>query len=178
MVTPKKAINPQPVIYISEILSSPVGPLWVAVSENGLFAVEFGGSQEAFTQQILRRAPKARLLPGAQQTAQASRQIIEYLEGKRKIFDLEIDLSGLTRFQQEALRATLAIPYGETATYSQIAALLGSPGAARAVGRAEATNPMPLVIPCHRVVGTDGTLHGYGGPGGIELKARLLKLEG
>ena len=89
-------------------------------------------------------------------------------------FDLEIDLSGIPAFQQEALKVTLAIPYGQTATYAEIAAAIGHPGAARAVGRAQATNPIPLVIPCHRVVGSDGKLHGYGGPGGISLKAKLL----
>ena len=83
----------------------------------------------------------------------------------------------LTGFQRLALQATFAIPYGRTATYAEIASQLGNPRLARAVGRAEATNPMPLVLPCHRVLGTDGKLHGYGGPGGIGMKEWLLALE-
>jgi len=85
---------------------------------------------------------------------------------------LKIDWSILSSdFQRDALRAVFSIPYGETRTYADIAALIGHPQAFRAMGRANATNPMPLVIPCHRVIGTDGKLHGYGGKGG--LKPRL-----
>ena len=80
-------------------------------------------------------------------------------------------------FQRSALRAVAAIPYGETRTYGEIAAQIGRPQAPRAVGRANATNPMPLVIPCHRVIGTDGKLHGYGGRGGLKTKQWLLDLE-
>ena len=83
----------------------------------------------------------------------------------------------LSPFQQAALRATCAIPRGQTCTYAQIAAQIGRPRAARAVGRAEATNPVPLVIPCHRVVGTDGGLHGYGMAEGLKTKEWLLRME-
>jgi methylated-DNA-[protein]-cysteine S-methyltransferase len=83
----------------------------------------------------------------------------------------------MSPFQVQALQLTLNIPYGQTSTYKEIALRLGKPLSARAVGRAEATNPIPLVIPCHRVLGSDGGLHGYGGPGGIKLKAWLLALE-
>jgi methylated-DNA-[protein]-cysteine S-methyltransferase len=75
------------------------------------------------------------------------------------------------------LHFTVEIPYGQTSTYKVIASLAGNANAARAVGRVEATNPIPIIIPCHRVLGTDGSLHGYGGPGGIKLKAWLLDLE-
>jgi methylated-DNA-[protein]-cysteine S-methyltransferase len=104
-------------------------------------------------------------------------QIREYLAGERREFELDIDLSAMTAFQEAALRLTLAIPYGRVSTYSEIARQMGKPLAARAVGRAEATSPMPLVIPCHRVLGTDGGLHGYGAPGGVKTKAWLLELE-
>jgi O-6-methylguanine DNA methyltransferase len=164
-------------INIGLIPSSPIGPLWVAVSEEGLFAVEFDVSETQFTQQVRRRAPHAQLTRSEPLTTEARQQITEYLDGKRQVFDLSVDLSGLNPFQQSVLQVTASIPYGEVTTYKQIATLLGRPQAARAVGRAEATNPMPLVIPCHRVLGSDGKLHGYGGPGGIEMKAWLLKLE-
>jgi methylated-DNA-[protein]-cysteine S-methyltransferase len=110
-------------------------------------------------------------------TTDEVQQISEYLLGERETFDLLIDWSGLTPFQEKALRATFDIPYGEVKTYGEIASQLGNPRAARAVGRAEATNPMPLVIPCHRVIGADGGLHGYGAGQGLETKAWLLKLE-
>ena len=104
-------------------------------------------------------------------------QISEYLGGKRRDFDLSIDWSMMTQFQEQVLRATDSIPCGGVSTYSQIAQKVGKPGAARAVGSAEAANPVPIVIPCHRVIGSDGKLHGYGGRGGITTKAWLLKLE-
>ena len=113
------------------------------------------------------------------QIASATRQIKEYLAGHRRTFDLKIDWSALgSDFQRVALRAVFAIPYGKTRTYAEVAAKIGHTGAFRAVGRANATNPMPLVIPCHRVIGTDGKLHGYGGKGGLKTKKWLLKLEG
>jgi methylated-DNA-[protein]-cysteine S-methyltransferase len=107
----------------------------------------------------------------------AVRQVGEYLAGERRAFDLAIDWSGMGAFQRAALEQVIAVPYGQTATYGEIARRIGKPGAGRAVGRANATNPVPLVIPCHRLVGTDGKLHGYGAPGGIETKRWLLELE-
>jgi methylated-DNA-[protein]-cysteine S-methyltransferase len=164
-------------IYVGKIASSLAGPLWVAVTDQGLYAVEFEKPEADFFQVLKRRAPQAAIQLAQVQSDSPSRQINEYFEGKRQAFDLSLDLSGVPAFQQEALKATLAIPYGQTATYAEIAAAIGHPGAARAVGRAEATNPIPIVIPCHRVVGSDGKLHGYGGPGGISLKAKLLAME-
>jgi methylated-DNA-[protein]-cysteine S-methyltransferase len=164
-------------IYFGRIEASLAGPLWVAVTDKGLYGIEFDMPQEQFIRKLQQRAPQAVILPGEAQTAAACKQITEFLQGQRQVFDLSLELSGIPAFQQEALKATLAIPYGQTATYAEIAAAIGHPGAARAVGRAEATNPIPLVIPCHRVVGSDGKLHGYGGPGGISLKAKILKLE-
>lgn len=105
-------------------------------------------------------------------------QLSQYLSGEKRSLDVTVDWSVLTPFQADVLRLVKAIPHGETRTYQQIAEQIGNPGAARAVGQANATNPMPLIIPCHRVVGTDGSLRGYGGAGGVETKAWLLKLEG
>jgi len=168
--------HPPASIYIGLLPSSPLGPLWVAFSEIGLFAVDWDMSQEDFTRSIQRRL-KAHVVYDESRTTEPLRQLSEYLAGKRKQFDLPLDLSAMTQFQQQALRHTLEIPYGQTTTYKELARKLGNPRAARAVGRAEATNPIPLVIPCHRVLGTDGSLHGYGGPGGIKMKAWLLDLE-
>ena len=89
-----------------------------------------------------------------------------------------MDWSVLTPFQAEVLQAVYTIPYGRLLTYKDIAEQIGKPGAVRAVGRANATNPMPIIIPCHRVLGADGKLHGYSAPGGLETKAWLLRLEG
>ena len=154
----------------------PIGPVWAAVSARGLVAVELGGDQ-SIIMRVVGRLGFDHIIPDTERTAQALEQIAEYLAGKRKSFDLPIDWSVLTSFQAQALRATFEIPYGETRTYGELALGLGKPRAARAVGRAEATNPMPLVIPCHRVIGADGKLHGYGTGNGLETKAWLLELE-
>ncbi len=102
----------------------------------------------------------------------------EYVDGDRREFRFKIDWSSMkSDFQRTVLRRVVKIPCGQTRTYGQIASEIGRPGASRAVGRANATNPMPLVIPCHRVVGADGGLHGYGGAGGLRTKAWLLRME-
>jgi len=153
------------------------GRLGVVVTPAGLVAVLWG--EEA-----------ARAAPGLEGEADvptfqalrcgASRWLAHvqaYLRGERRRFPMEIAWGVLPPFRRQVLRAVAAIPYGETRTYGQIAAAIGRPGAARAVGQAVAANPMPLVIPCHRVVGAKGKLHGFSGPGGAVTKARLLALE-
>lgn len=166
-------------IYIGEMPVTPLGNLWVAVSEHGLVAVDFQTDQQTFIQHVLKLlgSVNVRVTTHAEKTAPALGQIAEYLNSERQYFDLPIDWSVLTPFQSQALHLTYAIPYGATTTYGEIAARLGNPRAARAVGHAQATNPMPLVIPCHRVLGADGKLHGYGTAYGLETKAWLLKLE-
>jgi len=108
----------------------------------------------------------------------AASQLREYFFEGRKIFNLPLDLSGLSVFTREVLNLTCSIPWGEVASYGELASRLGNPKAARAVGGALARNPIPLIIPCHRVVASDGSLHGYSASGGIALKERLLQLEG
>jgi methylated-DNA-[protein]-cysteine S-methyltransferase len=170
-------------LSIAEVAPTPLGPIWVAVSPEGLAAVEFSSSREDFIQELQRRfsprQPIDELASGEEPAFLTAvvEQVSEYLEGKRRDFDFPIDWSVLRPFQEQVLRLTYAIPYGQVNTYGEIAREIGKPRAARAVGRAQATNPMPLVIPCHRVVGTDGKLHGYGGRGGIPTKAWLLKME-
>jgi methylated-DNA-[protein]-cysteine S-methyltransferase len=105
-------------------------------------------------------------------------ELSEYFFGIRKVFTTDIDWDVIEGFQKDVLLATAEIPYGEVRTYGELAKQLGKPGSARAVGTALARNPMALVIPCHRVVGSDRKLHGFAAPDGIVSKARLLKLEG
>lgn len=164
-------------IYIGEVTPTPLGPIWVAISERGLVAVEIGTSRTSFAHVLQHRFPGCEPVLDLNRASEAVEQIRCYLEGNRREFTLPIDWSGMTNFQQQALRLTLAVPYGQVTTYGKIASQMGLPRGARAVGRAEATNPMPLVIPCHRVLGTDGGLHGYGAPGGVKTKAWLLELE-
>lgn len=169
--------KPFPPLYIGQTSETPLGDLWIAVSEAGLAAVEWGKSQAEFESYLTKRF-KRPVESNPKMTAQAASELREYLTGKRRHFTLVIDWTLLRPFQQAVLRATYEIPYGETRTYKQIAEHIGKPRAARAVGRAEATNPMPIVIPCHRVIGTDGKLHGYGLGKGVRTKEWLLKLEG
>lgn len=163
-------------IYVGKLSTSPIGPIWVAVSEGGLVAVEVSSDQEALTIELNRLGFNLIVIDQGK-TAVALKEIQEYLDGERKAFDMQIEWSVLTPFQERALRATYEIPYGGVKTYGEIAQQLGNPRGARAVGRAEATNPMPLVIPCHRVIGSDGGLHGYGAGEGLKTKAWLLELE-
>lgn len=166
-------------IYIGDMSASPLGNVWVAVSERGLLAVEFQTDRQKFRQYIQKLSSPAQvqIILDADKTEYALRQIAEFLNGERRDFDIPIDWSVMTPFQAQVLRLTYAIPYGQTLTYGEIASQIGNPKAARAVGRAQATNPMPLVIPCHRVLGADGKLHGYGAANGIKSKAWLLELE-
>ena len=161
-------------VWIGSMEHERLGPLWVAVTVRGVAALRM----QATASQMGDIFPQDEVIHDPGRTAFALTQIGEYLQGQRREFDLPIDWSLLTPFQEDVLRLVTAIPFGQTRTYQQIADELGNPGAARAVGRANATNPIPLVIPCHRVLGSDGRLHGYGGAGGVETKAWLLVLEG
>jgi methylated-DNA-[protein]-cysteine S-methyltransferase len=166
----------QPIIGLSHIDHPRLGRVWAAAGPNGLARVEFGLDLAPITSKL--EALGFMVDPGGtSESLQAADEIGEYLIGSRRQFSLPIDWSHLRPFQIAALQAYCAIPYGEVRTYAQIAAQIGRPNAPRAVGQAGATNPMPLVVPCHRVLGTDGKLHGYGGPGGIPTKAWLLEME-
>jgi len=164
-------------LYIGILRNSPLGDLWVAVTDQGLAAIEWSQDGADFGAYLTKRF-KRPVQPDPEKVAPALRQLDEYLRGARKAFDLPIDWSLLRPFQRQVLQIVFAIPYGQTRTYSDIAHEIGNPRAARAVGRANATNPMPLVISCHRVIGTDGKLHGYGGGKGLPTKEWLLKMEG
>ena len=165
-----------PKIYLGELNNTPLGNLHLAASDLGLLAVEWAVSRPELDS-YLRRLGRP-VEANARKLRLYTKELLEYLEGKRRKFTFEIDWPALSPFQRKAMQAVYAIPYGETRTYAGIAAQIGCPHAYRAVGRANATNPMPLVIPCHRVIGTDGKLHGYGGGAGLPTKEWLLKMEG
>lgn len=164
-------------IWIGSLADTPFAPVWGAVSERGLVATMLQGSEEAMRAEVARLV-KGEIVVDPGRVAPILQQVAEFLRRQRRDFDLTIDWAVLRPFQQEALRHVYAIPYGEQCTYGDIAKAMGKPGASRAVGRANATNPMAPIIPCHRVVGSDGKLRGYGGPGGLETKAMLLRMEG
>lgn len=161
-------------IWIGGAEQSRLGPIWVALSPAGLVAV----LMKATENEMRRRLTPAEAILDQERTGPALSQIVAYLDGQRRAFELPVDWSLMQPFQARVLRLVHAIPYGQTRTYGEIAEALEMTNGARAVGRANATNPMPLVIPCHRVLGSDGRLHGYGGPGGVTTKAWLLQLEG
>jgi len=154
---------------------SPIGKLTVASTETGLSYLALpraNGRGLAGWQS--RHLPDAKLIQGYEPNRVAIAQVTEFLEGKRETFDLPLDLYG-TPFQLDVYAEVAEIGYGEWRSYSDIAIRIGRPKAVRAVGAANGANPVPLVIPCHRVLATSGQLQGYAG--GLDLKARLLAME-
>jgi methylated-DNA-[protein]-cysteine S-methyltransferase len=133
-------------------------------------------SRKVLRERIVREFPDGR--EGGHTLTQAKREILEYFGGGRKQFEMLLDLSSATPFQREAYQIMLAIPFGEVHTYRWLAEKIGNPKSLRAVGHANGKNRWPLVVPCHRIVGSDGRLTGFSAPGGLDLKAELLKLEG
>jgi methylated-DNA-[protein]-cysteine S-methyltransferase len=164
------------VIWIGSAEKTALGDIWVAVGKNGLVAVIVGCSEDEMRAFL---APhSAEIMRDEAKVDPYTEQIRQYIVGDRHDFEMPIDWTVLTPFQEKALRMVNLIPYGETRTYGDVARELGQPGASRAVGNANARNPMPLVIPCHRVLGSDNRLRGYGGGNGLETKAWLLRMEG
>lgn len=155
---------------------TPIGPLRVVCSEKGLAHLELPHqSGRGLGGWMKTHAPAARLVDGGAANERVVDQILEYVEGRRRVFELDLDLRA-TPFQLAVYQRVAKIPYGETLAYSDIAEAMGAPKAVRAVGAANGANPIPLVIPCHRVIARGGALQGYAG--GLELKARLLAMEG
>jgi methylated-DNA-[protein]-cysteine S-methyltransferase len=151
--------------------------LFLAMRKNKVIRVNFGVSEHAFITQIIEQFD-APVYFDPDQTLASVEQIRSYLDGMHTDFEIPIDLSILTDFQQHVLQATQKIPRGQIATYLEIARKIGNPKAVRAVGQALGRNPIPIVIPCHRVIASNGSLGGYSGRGGLETKAKLLQLEG
>lgn len=170
-------MNSSKTIWIAAAAPTPIGPVWLALSERGLVAVSLWDDEANFRARVA-QLTGGEVVKDGEKVADAAAQMIAFLNKERQAFDLPIDWSVMSAAQAEILHRVYAIPYGQKRTYGSIAHELGKPGAARAVGRANATNPMPIVIPCHRVLGSDGKLHGFSAPGGLETKAWLLRLEG
>lgn len=148
-------------------LDTPIGELLLAGDDEALELIAFPGGK-------MRRDPAPEWRHDAKPFAKASIQLREYFDGNRKSFELKLKPHG-TAFQLRVLQALQDIPYGTTASYGEIARRIGKPRASRAVGAANGRNPLPIVIPCHRVVGSNGELTGFGG--GIETKKALLEHE-
>ena len=147
----------------SHSYNSPIGPLTLVASARGLVALEFGKRKHAdCTDDPKRLAPYRK-------------QLEEYFAGKREEFTVPLDIRG-TDFQKRCWRELLKIPYGQTRSYRQIAEAVGNRNAGRAVGLANGQNPIAIIVPCHRVIASGGTLCGYGG--GLDVKEELLRLEG
>ena len=175
-------------------VASPLGNIILAATASGLAGLWFAEGQR-YLPSALAASPAAQPPEGAERTPAASRrtppwpdapdhpllkqasaQLAEYFAGQRRHFELPLDLSGGTAFQQSVWRALLEIAPGSTVSYSHISARIGKPGAVRAVGAAIGRNPVSLIVPCHRVLGASGALTGYAG--GLDRKAALLRLEG
>jgi len=149
---------------------SPLGPMLLAATDRGLAGVWFLGQKHGPDSSGWREDPQHPVL------REAVTQLRAYFAGERDSFDLPLDLQAGTAFQQDVWKALLAIPRGATTSYAQLARQLGRPQAMRAVGAAVGRNPVSIVVPCHRVLGSSGSLTGYAG--GLERKTALLKLEG
>jgi methylated-DNA-[protein]-cysteine S-methyltransferase len=156
---------------------SPVGDLVVAVTPRGLIRVAYGAEERSDTvlEELARRV-SPRVLEAPAALDEVRRELDEYFDGRRTSFDVPVDWRLHDGFSRRVLRATYRIPYGKLLTYAEVAAKAGSPRGSRAAGNALGSNRIPIVVPCHRVVRTGGTLGGY--TGGIERKQYLLGLEG
>lgn len=152
-----------------------MGPLLVGVTDRGVCRIGFDPNPERELEQLA-RTYGPRVLRSSRPVDRVHRELDEYLEGRRRSFDVDLDLRGQPGFYLRVLSELARVGYGETTTYGTLAARTGNPRAARAVGTVMNRNPVPIVLPCHRVVGANGSLTGYGG--GLHRKELLLRLEG
>jgi methylated-DNA-[protein]-cysteine S-methyltransferase len=157
-----------------DIVESPIGELLVAASDRGLASIWFD-PDPADDLDRLARIGGPRVLRSPRSVEHARRELDEYFAGKRRTFDLQLDLRAMPRFTLDVLSELARVPYGETTTYGALAQRVGHPRAARAVGTVMNRNRIPIVLPCHRVVGATGNLTGYAG--GLDRKETLLELE-
>lgn len=155
--------------YYCKTMPSPVGELTLVATDAALVAIRWDEEDDARA-----RVPEPAAAPDHPILRAAEAQLLEYFAGERRVFDLPLAPAG-TSFQQSVWRALLAIPFGETRSYADVSRAIGQPTATRAVGAANGRNPLPIVAPCHRVIGADGSLTGFGG--GLESKRWLLDHE-
>jgi methylated-DNA-[protein]-cysteine S-methyltransferase len=158
-----------------DLVDTPVGTLLVAATERGLCRIAYDAEPEREVERLA-QAFGIRILRTARPIDPARKQLDEYFDGKRQRFDLDVDLALQADFNRRVLRELAHVPYGEVVTYGELAARAARPRAARAVGTVMNRNPLPIVLPCHRVIGSTGKLVGYAG--GLERKETLLRLEG
>jgi methylated-DNA-[protein]-cysteine S-methyltransferase len=157
-----------------DVADTQIGLLLLAVTERGLCRISFDPEPDRETE-TLARTFGVRVLRAPRELDPVRRELDEYFEGRRRAFDLPLDLRGREGFSRDILERLAKVPYGEVTTYKSLAVEAGNPRAARAVGTIMNRNPIPIVLPCHRVVGSNGSLVGYGG--GLERKRLLLDLE-
>lgn len=155
---------------------SPFGRLMVAVTPRGLIRLDYPDREFDQSLEELASQVSPRILESARATEQVRRELEEYFEGKRRRFSIRVDLSTVHGFRRKVLEHTARIPYGSVSSYTEVAARAGSPRGMRAAGNALGSNPVPIVVPCHRVLRTGGALGGY--TGGLDRKVTLLRLEG
>jgi methylated-DNA-[protein]-cysteine S-methyltransferase len=158
-----------------DFVDTPIGSLLVATSERGVCRISYDAEPDRELERLARTFG-VRVLRSPKPIDEARRELDEYFEGNRRRFDLQLDVSLLADFNKRVLKELARVPYGEVVTYGELAARSERPRAARAVGTVMNRNPLPIVLPCHRVIGANGKLVGYGG--GLDRKEQLLRLEG
>ncbi len=157
------------------LIDTRLGKIWIAATMRGVFRVHFGAIDIGAIESWFKDRPEVRFREGGDTVEKAAREILDYLSGNLTSFSVKPDLTGASQFCRKVWRATAKIPYGQVRTYGWIAKKIGNPNMARAVGTALSKNPVPIFIPCHRVVGAGKWLGGFSA--GLKIKEELLAIE-